>query len=238
MDSFWREDFPDVAHPLSVVPWALLRTLEVIRYAIRPHGFLFAGNIVIAAVVWCRRGKVTTVVVLLLPIGLALIAALLGKYPYGGTRLLAYAAPAVCLLTAEGLRIVIDASGRLRSLAWGFAALCLVIPVGLAGYTVIAPWPRAACDEAAAYVLQHREANDCILINHWEYEYYFRHHPQHWRTWYGTFTPDDLARHRIWVLHTAEPVPESFPFVLPKGWHVADSSKYFQTVVYRLERDE
>ena len=225
-------------HPLGVVPWALLRTLEMLRYAIMPYGFVFVGNIVIAAVVWCRRGQAMTVVVLLLPIGLALIAALMGKYPYGGTRLLAYATPAVCLLTAEGLRIVVEASGRFRSLAWGFAALLLAIPVGLAGYKVIAPWPRAACDEAAAYVLQHRGANDCILINHWEYEYYFRHHPQLWRTWYGTFTPDDLARQRIWVLHTAEPVPESFPFVLPTGWHVADTTEYFQTVVYRLERDE
>lgn len=238
LDTFWQEDFPDWSDPWGVVPWALLRTLEVLRYAIMPYGFLFVGNVIIAAVVWCRRGKATTVVVLVLPIGLALIAALLGKYPYGGTRLLAYATPAVCVLTAEGLRIVIEAFGRFRSLAWGFAALLLAIPVGLAGYLVVAPWPRAACDEAAAYVLQHRGANDYILINHAEYEYYFRQHPQLWRTWYGTFTPDDLSRRKIWVVHTWEPPPTSFPFPLPTGWHVADTIEYFQTVVYRLERDE
>ncbi len=51
-----------------------------------------------------RRNKKTTLALLLAPFGLGLIAAFMGRYPYGGApRIMLYAAPSICLLTGLGL---------------------------------------------------------------------------------------------------------------------------------------
>jgi hypothetical protein len=108
-----------------------------------------------------------------LPALLALAAAFLRAYPYGGARVLAYAAPGLFLVAAVGM------TALLGCLRWHVAAAvvagALVLPpAGRAVAKVIAPWPRADIASAAAVVRQRFEAHDRVLTNEIVSRYYFR----------------------------------------------------------------
>ena len=137
---------------------------------------------------------------LTLPLGLALIAACLHAYPYGGARVEVFAAPSLALLIAAGVpptfgwlrrtlgmrpatrgprhssgfsqwRIVARSGALL-----GYVSLivCLLSPLHLALYHAVVPWERPDCARAAAYVLAHCRPKDGISANQWAYSYYFR----------------------------------------------------------------
>ncbi len=72
---------------------------------------------VAGAIVLARRGQVAIVGCVIGPFGLALLAAALGRYPYGGeARLMQFAAPGICLLAGQGAAAAVDlvASPRIR----------------------------------------------------------------------------------------------------------------------------
>ena len=61
-------------------------------------------SLLTGCVVLYRRSQLTTLTLLVAPLGLGLVAAFLGRYPYGGApRIMLYAAPSICLLMGLGL---------------------------------------------------------------------------------------------------------------------------------------
>jgi hypothetical protein len=194
---------------------------------------LFAG---VGAVALWRRGKRELVVVLLAPLALALVAAFLHKYPYGGSRLEVFAAPAVCLLAAGGVRRVVPVLTRRSRVLAAAVLLLAAVPFGQAAFRVVVPWERAACDEAAAHVLARRTDADRVVVNHWEYEYYFRHRPDGWRVWVGHYEPTDLpaAGGRLWVVHTGHLPDGPFPPTPGPGWAVGESRDFRGVRVFVL----
>jgi hypothetical protein len=99
----------------------------------------------------------------------------MGAYPYGGARVMFFAAPAVLLLGGAGLGPL--AAWRPGGRAWGHgaAALLVLAPAGNAAFRAAVPWPRAATDGAAADVLARRGAGEGVVSNCWEGFYHFRH---------------------------------------------------------------
>jgi hypothetical protein len=176
--------------------------------------------------------------VLLAPLGLALAASFLHKYPYGGMRVEAFAAPALCLLTAAGARHLLPRLAR-RSPALAVVAGLLVFapPVLLTAYRAAQPWPRAEGDRAAAFVVERSEPGEPIFGNFWEYEYYLRDEPA-FRAWQGAFEPGELTAPRAWVIHTADRPAAHYPFPLPRGWKVAARTEFARTSVFELRRVE
>src|SRR5262249_41040677 len=79
----WRGFFPRWDHPWSVPSWAILASLEVVRYSLRPLGQLLLIPALLGAVHFVRSGGRGLLVMLVLPVLLALIASCLGHYPYG-----------------------------------------------------------------------------------------------------------------------------------------------------------
>lgn len=239
MDGCWLGHFPKWDRPWTIPSWAILGTFEVARYNLMPLGqvaLLFA-----AIGTWAfwhsgPDGK-ARVLALSAPLFLALVAACLHKYPYGGTRLEVFAAPSLCLLAAAGLRHSWPfLASRSRPLA-GLAVLLMLVPAMWTAYRAVQPWHRAACDEAAAFVLAHKSATDRIVMNHWEYEYYLRKEPTGWRYWYGTYEPTDLPdAGQLWVIDTFDPPVSQFPYPLPAGWTVGEQWSFRCTTVFRLER--
>jgi hypothetical protein len=178
MRGCWTEMFPDWDRPWSVPVWLVLSTGDVVHYACNPAGEYLAFLAVVGGPALWRRGERGFVALLALPWALAMAAAFLHAYPYGGARVLVYTAPAVFLLLAAGLP---DTFAWLRRHArWGQALLValLVLPLGNTLYRLAVPWQRADAAGAAAHVSAGRAANEPVWANAWEYLYYFRNDPR------------------------------------------------------------
>ncbi len=174
MESCWTAMFPDWRRPWLVPVWAARATLGVLNYCCQPAGVALAVPAVAGAWHLLRRGEGAFLALLAAPPGLALVASLIGAYPYGGARVLFYAAPAALLLTGAGLApLAAWLDGHLRWGRWALALALLCPPVN-AGLRLAAPWKRAETPRAAAHVLAYRREGEAVLCNCWECFYHFR----------------------------------------------------------------
>ena len=101
--SCWVACMPNWERPWTVPGWVFLSSLEVCRYCCKPLGQVLALLVVPGTLLLWRSGERTMVRLMLAPILLALAAACLHAYPFGGVRVMAYAAPAILLLAAAGV---------------------------------------------------------------------------------------------------------------------------------------
>lgn len=239
LDDYWVSQFPNWSRPWSVPLWAIVSTFEVGRYCVLPLGqgvFLFA---MIGAYSQSKNRNWRFVICVASPIALAMVASLLHRYPYGGTRLEVFAAPAICLLAGAGLASLLK---RYQSRQWLCAIITLLLiapPVGLTMLRVVKTWHRAESDKASEYVIQEMTEHDIVLHNHWDYDYYFFKHAKQCRYWMGEFKNSDLSTQgRIWIIHTDTAHQTSqFPQTLiPPGWQVVETREFLSTHVFRLER--
>ena len=51
----------------------------------------------------------------------------------------------------------------------------MLVPVANSAYQLAVPWTRADIAGAADFIQTHRQPDECVVANHWEYVYYFRH---------------------------------------------------------------
>ncbi|HXG13052.1 MAG TPA: hypothetical protein VNK04_25060 [Gemmataceae bacterium] len=259
MDQCWAEYFPSWDRPLMVPLWAVYGALNAARYCCEPVGNVLIGVLAVGAASLWRQGQRAVVVLLLAPVGLALLASFLRGYPFGGARTIVYASPAVILLLAAGLP---------PSLAWlrsrsRLAAAALIVlflaPAGLACRNALVPEARTDCAGAAAYILTHCRPNDRIISDAWEACYYFRRLGTAFvPTWdiacwprppYPTpsasaapLSPEELVRlpgARLWAVFTGATVGERrqrFDKLDPKAWRVLEQRELERTTVLLLER--
>ena len=107
-NGFWADSFPPLHRPWAVPLWLLdVHTGTMMSYPIgdRHGGSTLTLLCVLAGcVALYRRNQGTRLALLVAPLGLGLIAAFMGRYPYGGApRIMLYAAPSICLLMGLGL---------------------------------------------------------------------------------------------------------------------------------------
>ena len=123
---YWGGGFPPLKNPVALARWLVAaHTGKMLAY---PFGGNNGGStpsfllaVAGAAVLWRQRHR-ATLVMLLTPFGLTLVAAAFQKYPYGvDSRQMQYVAPAMCLLVGLGA-----------------ASLCRSIPVP--GYRLLTTW--------------------------------------------------------------------------------------------------
>jgi hypothetical protein len=234
----WKSTFPCWDRPETVPAWTVLGLLEVFRYCFEPMGqtlvLLAAAGIVR---LWRRRAR-TLLALLLVPLVLPLLAAYFQAYPFGGSRVVVYTAPALALLIAAGFPLErAEARTFLRPRLYRFGAIVLVLlPLAWAVYRTVEPWKRADCAGAAGYVLAHRQPGDAVAANHWEYAYYFRHLG-------ADFTLLEEADLRItghlWLVATAV-LPEDRFAILhhfeSQGWRLQEQQHFTRTTVFLLGR--
>ena len=132
--SYWADSFPPLDSAVRLASW-LITTHAGSMFAYPAGGGLGASSgtlilVLIAAVVLWRQGRGTILALLVMPMGIALAAAVLKLYPYGGEpRIMQYIAPAVCLmagLAAGALLELFRYSGR-RAAAIRVAAMTLAV---------------------------------------------------------------------------------------------------------------
>jgi len=150
---YWKESFPPTDRPLWIPVWLLEKHAgNMLAY---PVGERKGGSaatlacLIAGAVVLCRRDRKTLAAVLMAPFGLGLVAAFLGKYPYGGeARIMQYLAPSICLLTGLGMAALaarIARPGLERRVPRILLGAMAVLAVGLIVKDLVQPY-RVAKD--------------------------------------------------------------------------------------------
>jgi hypothetical protein len=133
----WSAAFPPMGEPLKLVTWLLsVHTSHMMAY---PFGAERGGSslttllCLIAGVTLWRQGRRDVLAICLLPLGVALVAAALRKYPYGASaRTMQYAAPAICLMAGVGLASALGWLRRPPASRVGVVAAILLCVLGLA----------------------------------------------------------------------------------------------------------
>ncbi|MGI8435483.1 MAG: hypothetical protein ACR2NX_01040 [Chthoniobacterales bacterium] len=177
MSFTWLRTFPDWQRPWTVPGWAVRSTIGVFDYIARPLGGLLLLPAVVGGIAAWRNQRREVAIFALVPMLLAMLAALVQSYPYTGARTMIFAMPTLVLLIGGGIDAALawpPNHALVRRLALFLIAVSLAAIFSLAGYRVVVVWPRAATDQASAYVLAHRAPDEPVTANHWEYEYYFR----------------------------------------------------------------
>jgi len=131
---YWKGSFPPLDDLSGLLRWLLsIHTGKLFEY---PGGGQNGRStatflLVVLATIWLwRRGRKTIVTLVLAPFGLALIAATLRRYPYGGeARQMQFVAPAICLLAGLGAGLILERIGRpkLRGRILAVAVMALLI---------------------------------------------------------------------------------------------------------------
>jgi len=110
---YWLDSFPPMDRPW-LIPWWLLRTHSGMLMAYPVGGeagasiVTFVCVLVGVASLW-KQARREDLRILCAPFGMGLLAAFLGRYPYGGeARFMQYLAPATCLLMGIGLAALIE----------------------------------------------------------------------------------------------------------------------------------
>lgn len=235
----WTHTYPQWDRPWTVPLWSLLATLEVGRYNCKPLGQGVMLLAVVGGYLLWRDGRRDEVVLLALPLGLALLAAGLHRYPVGGYRLTLFLAPAMLVLAARPVPPALSwLTARGRLLAAPLAAF-LLLPVGVAFQRAAQPWPVADTRAAAAFVAAHYQPGDPIAGNDWTHLYYFRRLGGAYRS---VRNPPAVPGNRLWVVWNQPAPPEtrfhSATALAPPGWRVAERFDADQTTTVLFTRPE
>ncbi len=250
MDFHWTAFFPDWHRPWKFPFWAGRNTFRVFDYCFEPLGSLLTILAGVGVASLWRRGQRTLLIALVGPIALNFIAACLEKYPYGGSRVMIYTLPAAALLVAVGIP---PATAWLRArhrVAPVIVFILLLLPLSRALYHVVRPWKRAASDQAAAFVLAHRQPSDGVTGNYWSDLYYFRHLGSAYRPIGSDFRaeirpflppPDRTTPDRLWIIMTGDNAADRVwnPHDLPPGkWRVLTRQTFRSVEVTLVGREE
>jgi hypothetical protein len=181
------------------------------------------------------------VVLLVLPLGLALAAACVHRYPYGGARVVVYATPGLAILTAAGAAAAWRRlSGGLRPWRLALTALLLLtIPNSL--YRTVVVWERPQAAAAAAFVEARRRPGDAVVGNDGIHAYYCRRMGAAFTCGGFGETPAPVGG-RVWVLYTdAQPHERRVRDVrtwLPGDWRLLAAEEFHSTSVVLLAGPE
>jgi hypothetical protein len=197
-----------------------------------PLGQVLVPVAIVGAVRIARRDA-ALLTVLLAPLGLALVAAMLGKYPYGGARVCVFATPALILLVAEGVSTCWDWLRRWSWVATVPLLIALALPVAHSAYRVVVPWPRADFREAVEYIGSQLRDGDLIASDHWEVLYYSRGREER------VCQPNEIGERRparVWVLTGTDPGVGEVRFrQVPPDWQRVGERRFHGTIAVRYE---
>lgn len=237
--SCWVACMPNWDRPWTVPGWFLLSPFEVCRYCCKPLGQMLAFLAVPGALCLWRRGERTAVLLMTAPIALALAAACVHRYPFGGARVMAYATPAVLLLGAAGVPSVFAwLTARSRLACAGLVGL-LLLPLFSSLEQVVHPWREADISKVAAYVRARQHPEDFILGNDVAQQYYFRQLGPAFHLLDESPIPAPRGD-RLWVVMTAAlPRDERLRLasqLAPSSWHTLEQREFAYTSVILFSR--
>jgi hypothetical protein len=231
LTKYWAPSFP----PSRAIEWPLwlldIHTGDLLAYPIGGSSFGSTATTLLCLagiVLFWRQRRWEVLGLCLAPFALNLVAACVGKYPYGGvTRLCQHLAPGICLMAGTGAAWLLERLGRTPALQvrWTRIAGALLILVAVAGAARDLVKQHKTSDEAWARRVP-RDLLDAagpkvplVVMNDpggvkptllW---YLYRHRER--ILWQATADWDALANsNEIWCLHYKDLQPER----TAEGW--------------------
>lgn len=237
--SCWLDFFPDLSRPWTVPGWVVTSTAELYRYCLPPLGQILALFALTGTIVLWRRGQKAALCLLVAPGFLVLGASFARCYPYGGARVTVFLVPAVVLLVAAGVPVILGWLRQRGRLAAAVAIILLLLPVKESLQRLAQPWRRADVDAAAAWVLEQRREDDVVLGNDWTCFYYCRHLGDRFR-------PLDDSPHvlhsRSWIIFIgrmpAENRHQAIRDCTPADWRVLEHRDFLDATAVLLVAPE
>jgi hypothetical protein len=148
MLDYWSGGFPPF-RPLALVSWLVsIHAGEMMAYPVGDDRFgstLTLVCFVFGVVALARRKDRTALWLVLAPLGLAIVAAALRRYPYGGARLSQYYGSLVCLTAGLGAACLIGSLARAearRRVFGGVIAVLIVIGAVMLAKDMSHPYKR------------------------------------------------------------------------------------------------
>lgn len=112
MQAYWQEGFPPRSPVAFLGWWMRMHASSLMSYplgSVEGGGALTSVLFVVGMAHWWSRRRWLGLLLLLGPFGMHLIAAFLGRYPYGPfARLMQHLTPAICLLAGQGLACLLE----------------------------------------------------------------------------------------------------------------------------------
>jgi hypothetical protein len=145
---YWKDSFPPLDQPWWIPVWLIdMHSGNMLAYPIGERKGGSAGTLACALVgclaLW-RRDRRTAMGLLTFPFALGLVAAFLGRYPYGGeARIVQYLAPSICLLTGLGMAALLARISRpalARSAPRVLVAAMVVLALSLVARDLAKPY--------------------------------------------------------------------------------------------------
>jgi hypothetical protein len=145
---YWRAAFPPWDQPWKLPLWLIeTHTGNMLAYPAGDRNGASTATFVFfitgIAVLW-RHGRRTSLLLLVSPFAMGLLAAILGQYPYGGaTRITLYQAPSICILSGLGIAAVIcslSSEPRQRRCVGLAVGALAVLGLGFAGRDLLQPY--------------------------------------------------------------------------------------------------
>jgi hypothetical protein len=234
---FWPRQLPHWERPWSVPWWTIRSSFEMLRYIDKPTGSVLAIMLAVGALALWRQRQHGLLVVLVVPIILAVLAAYLRHYPYGHTRTMVYASPAVVLLIAAGVPRTLAWLRQRSRPAFALVVLVLVAPAGLSAQRTLDHWERPDSAGAARYIITHRSSSEPVVGTHWEHQYYFRS----LRPMFGYVVyPLPRADH-VWLIADGDTPENRLAYLeryVPAAWAILERCDDFEGIsIFLLGRD-
>ena len=149
MQNYWKDNLPSLLSPLRFAGWLIVtHTSELMSFPVGGE----RGASTLTFLVWAvglvtlyRARRTELLLVCLAPAALNIVAAILGRYPYGGhVKFAQYLAPAICMVVGGGAAALLQRheqrTGRGRkALAIALGVLCLV-PLGTMARDFLSPY--------------------------------------------------------------------------------------------------
>jgi 4-amino-4-deoxy-L-arabinose transferase-like glycosyltransferase len=236
----WAGDFIDLSHPLTAVFQIGSGIYTLFDYPFYNLGLFMLIPAAAGAAALVKSRRYELLGMLLLPVLLNLIAGILHKYPFGGSRTTIYLLPGLLLLIGYGID---DLADHLplpwRRWYWAIPLPMIVAGIAFGSYHLIFPRTRSDIRPIAQYVHRHRQPGQAIYAlgegpagRSVEFFCYWPHPappvytvmnltqdpPTHrfWIIW--SFLPHHGLSHAQGVLHEAQSVGNEIDhFVVPGG---------------------
>jgi hypothetical protein len=246
-NSTWHEWFPD-HDPISLLWWFLkAHTGNMLAYPIGGPDFASSFTTllcVVGAWSWWRNGNRRILALLAWPFVLSMAAAILHKYPYGGSaRLDQHLAPAICLLMGNGIAFVVSRFARSPSPSLYIPFVMLVL-FGSAGMIrdVVKPFKTTAelwNRDFVENLISRASPDDRVVIFHAPnevrpgLEWYFRQHDDRVR-WRGQIDLKQLAAcgGKVWCvrIYVNKPATDAIATAIAGGGQSMVQVDHYESV--------
>lgn len=191
----WHAAFPNLADPVHAAGWLVRAVAALLSHFWQPLGAIIVLCIALATIAAWQERQRAALALCWLPVAFTLGASFLQWWPFGGNQHMAFIAPAILLLAAQGAEIVRSSLTRwYPRIAAAFMLVLFAPNVGAALFHLVVPRYRHELRPVIRYMQERAGDQDAVVV--FDYATYAYYTGQDLR---GVHV-DTAAAPRVWVV--------------------------------------